>query len=474
MKQLTLFLTVLMVLFVVSCAAKELSIPEGLSITDGIITFESVDQAKGYRIQATLIETEQARLYVVDNGLDLNTLFMTPGYYEIKIQATGDGKKITDSPYSEPVTYTQTDPYAISMIEDAFLTDDIHIRWFGRTYYDDSIDANYFYFTASGFEATFYGTSLEATFVATNTTIEGKRPHLVVYVDGETDPRGTSLLVLDQTIGTYVLAEGLDPGIHTVKVLKRSESIDSMTALSRLSTDGHFEVAALLKDHKIEVIAASSSAGFGNLAANTGVPKTTANSDGLRSYATLAAHMLDAEINIFSASGWPLVKGPWTGDNNIPLAYDFVNVYSDKPWNHDRFVPDVIVINLGTNDWSYINALSAIDKEAALETFIQSYVNFIETLNDLHPEARIVIVYGLMNETHIFDETLEVFTRATAQMPDLSINYIQLPGANQTDGIGSSSHPGLLTHIKAADQLANAISEWMTWPIVRPNTGTWA
>lgn len=65
--------------------------------------------------------------------------------------------------------------------------------------------------------------------------------------------------------------------------------------------------------------------------------------------------MVDAEIIIFSASGWPLLRGPWTSTNNIPSAYDYVNVYSTVEWNHQSYVPDVVIINLRTNDWSYIS-----------------------------------------------------------------------------------------------------------------------
>jgi hypothetical protein len=54
-------------------------------------------------------------------------------------------------------------------------------------------------------------------------------------------------------------------------------------------------------------------------------------------------------------------------------------------------------------------------------------------------------------------------------LPTVNIFSIQLPSVNATDGIGSSNHPSVATHIKAGQQLADALAIWMDWNIVRPN-----
>jgi hypothetical protein len=446
----------------------QLDIPSNFSIDGTVLVFDEVEHASRYRIETTNLETSVEKKYFVTIDQDLSLLYLVPGDYDISIQAVGDGKNFLDSEYSEAVSYTQIDPYAVSEISGEFLTDVNMVRWFGRTHYLSTNNANYFYFTASGFEVTFYGTSLEAELV-TGANASGKEPHLVVFLDGETNPLVGTLLVMDQPKKTYTLIDGLDEGIHTVRVLKRSESIDSTTALSKISTDGYFMPTNALRTRKIEVIAASSSAGFGNLAANTSVAKTTQNSDGLRAYAYLASRMLDAEINIFSASGWPLLKGPWTGTNNIPQAYEFVNVYSSVSWSHQNYVPDVVVINLGTNDWSYITTLSGAARTQAILDFENAFVDFIEHIHDIHPNATIVIAYGLMNETNIYTPTINAVNQAKINLPTVNIFSIQLPSVNATDGIGSSNHPSVVTHIKAAQELAEALEVWMDWNIVRPN-----
>ena len=471
MKLRIILMAIMLSIMLFACQTTEpvkLDVPDNLQIEETILTFDVVENATRYRIEAINLSDETVRKYFVEEDQNLDLLYLPVGSYSIKIQAVGDGKEYLDSDFSSSVSYVQTDPYQISEISGEYLTDDIKIRWLGRNAYQTATSANYFYFTASGFEVKFYGTELQAE-LTSGSNPSGKEPHLVVFIDGETNPENGTLIVMDQVKKTYTLATDLTEGIHTIRVLKRSESIDSLTGLSKVITDGYFMDSDPLKARKIEVIAASSSAGFGNLAANSNVAKTTQNSDGLRAYAYLAARMVDAEINIFSASGWPMLKGPWTANNNIPSAYDYVNVYSAVEWNHQSYVPDLIIINLGTNDWSYITTLTVAARPQAILDFENAYVDFIGDIHELHPNAIIVVAYGLMNETNVYTPTLNAVSKARTAYPDLNLFSIQLASVNATEGIGSSNHPGLLTHIRAASELAEALSIWTEWNIVYPN-----
>lgn len=471
MKLRIILLALMMSIILMACDSKkpmQLDIPNNLKIENKILSFDVVENALKYRIEVIDKETQTSRKIFVEENQNLDLLYLIPASYAIKIQAVGDSKMYLDSEFSESIDYVQNDPNQVNEIKAEFLLDPIKVKWLGRNSYQTATKANFFHFTASGFEVKFHGTELQAELI-TGTNAVGKEPHLVVLIDGETNPEDGTLIVMDATKKVYTLASGLEEGVHTVRVLKRSESIDSSTGLSQIITDGYFVNVDPLKTRKIEVIAASSSAGFGNLASNTNEPKTTQNSDGLRAYAYLAARMVNAEINIFSASGWPLLKGPWTGDNNIPTAYDYVNVYSSVKWNHSAYEPDVIIINLGTNDWSYITTLQTDKKTQAILAFEEAYVDFIERINDLHPNASIVIAYGLMNETNVYQPTLNVVQKAQQALPGANIYSIQLPSVNALEGIGSSNHPSLPTHIRAAQMLADQLVIWQQWDIVYQN-----
>lgn len=469
MKKLGLiFFLALSALLLVACGSpKPLSAPSNLRVEGTTLKFDVVENAIRYRIKV-IDEENKEKLYFVEQNTNLEELYMKPGKYTISIQSIGD-KKYADSEYSTSIEYVQKDPYAVSELAGENLQDTTKINWLGRTYFQSLNGTMFFYMTASGFEVKFHGTELSAEFI-TSANPAGKEPHLVVFVDGETESTKGNLIVITSSKQTHVLVSGLEEGLHTVRVLKRSESIDSTTGVTKITTDGEFQNVDSLKVRKIEFIGASSSVGFGNLAPNTDTPKTTQNSDGLRAFPYLAATMVDAELNIFSASGWPLLLGPWgTNNNNIPTAYDYVNVYSNILWNHANYSPDLIMIDLGTNDMSYIKQLPAKDQPQAVENFILYYIEFIKKLNQLHPEAKILIVYGVNSESGIYKPTEDVYDRMQELHPEIDLHIVKLPTMNAADGIGSSNHPSSVTHIKASNALANTVNEIMGWEIVREN-----
>ncbi len=467
MKKTVVVFIALLMFFLAGCEETQinnLQIPTNLSIVDDVLTFNTVNDASNYRIEVLNVETEKVRKYLVVNNQNLAELNFEPGNYLIKIQAVGDGINFKDSIFSEEVMYKVLDTNLVTSIDGILLTDNSKVKMFGRYFYNEREKLQYFYFTASGFEVKFFGT--EVTFnLVTGINGSGKEPHLVIFVDGEEDVTKGRLVVLENGENEIVV-DGLSEDNHVVKVLKRSESTDSKTSIKEISTNGHFLEVDPYKQRKIEVIAASSSAGYGNLISNGVGEKTTQNSDGLRSFATLAAKYLNSEINIFSASGWAVKKSPWHGNSNIPNKYDYVNVESSVNWSHSLYVPDVYVVNLGTNDWSYINTLSTSQlKEEAINDFINAYVDFIVKLHNLNKNASIIIIYGLMNETNIFDATIEVFDKVKDENPEIDIHILKLPGANNQDGMGAGSHPGLITHEKAAKILANEIALVRGWEI---------
>lgn len=311
MKKMVLTLSLILVIALVGCVQEEsieLLVPGNFKVVDDIVSFNEVDNATGYRIEVLNQETLKVKKYLVDNNQDLKGLNFEPGNYLIKIQAISNKANYKDSEFSGEIMYQVEDDSLVSLIEGILLTDNTKVKMFGRYFYNEREKQQYFYFTASGFEVKFIGTKLIMNLV-TGINSSEKVPYVVVFIDGEEDPTKGETHALDNGINEIII-DGLSEDIHTIKVLKRSESTDSKTSIKSLETDGYFIENEPYKERKIEVIAASSSAGYGNLISNGVGDKTTANSDGLRSFATLTAKYLDAEINIFSASGWAVKKKP--------------------------------------------------------------------------------------------------------------------------------------------------------------------
>ena len=464
-----LFLLVLFVFAIFGCEmsgggteTKKVVTPTDFAINESIISFTEVKGATKYRLEIRNTETDEVLRRFVVNGDDLNALNIPEGEYMIKIQAINANN--VESEYSEELPYKQADLYAVKSIEGDHLIDGNYIKWMGRTSYNEATKVNTMYYTAAGFEVKFQKLeeelSLSVTLTATNYATVSKQPYMVFVLDNDFDHAIT--INLTQATQTLQLIGGdsfiiNDEAVHVLSVYKRSESIDSHVGLKKLETNGRFISGVTYKTRKIEMIAASSSTGYGNLSNST---KTTANSDGLKAFAFLTAQALNAEINIVSASGWGVSASLWTSPNTLNMhdQYKYVDVFSTELWDTNKFVPDVVITNFGTNDLSYINAGSdATIKAQRRENFIATYVDFLNNLHQTYPNAQIIILYGLMNESGVYDDHTEIFNRAVVTIPNLAMYKIN------GDAQGYNSHPSVASHRQIADTLIANIKELMNW-----------
>jgi len=466
--------------------------PSSVEVVDNIISFSSVNGAEKYRIKIYDSEDNFVRELNVVNGFDLS-LLLSLGVYSLQIKAIANN--YLDSEYSEKLSFEIINPNQISLLEGTDMNNLEHVRWLGRTYYDSFQEVRNFYFTASGFEIAFYGTELKVTLKASNYTILGKQPHLVAFIDGKEDPTEVklidekddptkpTLIVLNQAEAEYTIVSGLEEGYHTVKLLKRSEAIDSNTAVKSISTDGYFAAPPQPKSFALQFIAASSSTGYGNLGTLSD-NKTTGNSDGLRAFAYLTSFLLDSEISIFSASGWGVSRG-WNTPSgsiseteNIPNAFEYVAIDAQNrvltelgKWDITEYIPDVIVVNLGTNDFnaSGYSSMSETEKTALEERFMVDYHDFLILLNNMYPDAEIIVAYGLMNEQNkLGDFTLQIISNANETIGSEVVHAFLMEGAGTLGNpYGCNYHPNVQTSMNVAEDLAEFISTLTGRAIVR-------
>jgi len=459
---ITIFIFTLFIGILASCDTGEstIEVPTNFSINGTIISFDEVSDATKYRIEIRNIETNEIAKRFVENGEDLNTLNIPEGEYMIKIQAL-NGK--TESEFSEEVAYSQADLYMVKSIEGTNLIDGKYIKWMGRTSYNESTKVNTMYYTASGFSVNVKkvdeNLTVSATLTATNHNITYKMPYIVLVLDD--DFENTITLYLNhQTTVVNLIGEGGftidDNEVHNIAMYKRSESIDSHVGLLKLETSGKFIEGVTYKERKIEVIAASSSTGYGNLSSSE---KTSGTSDGLHAFAFLSALDLNAEINIVSASGWGIYASRWTTPNTINMhdKYFMTDVFSTEVWDTNRYVPDLIVVNFGTNDLYYINiAEDEVEKAERKEAFIETYVDFVRKLKQTYNDPEIIILYGLMRESGIYEEHQEIFDR----LSDLTGVYLLKIEGDQK---AYNSHPSIASHRIIADTLVEKIREIENW-----------
>jgi len=340
-----------------------------------------------------------------------------------------------------------------------------HVNWYGRTYVDEGNGEHWFNHSASGFEVNFSGTSLTAQFRATNYT-GAWHPVLAVFIDGESEPKKAEVIPLTEQKTTVKLAENLTAGIHTVKVLKRSEAQASENSLMKLETDGDFYTPPAKPKRKLEFYGDSLTCGVGITATQQTGDGDSMSEDGTATYAGIAARFFNAQYNVIAGGGRALYKSAYH-DETIYDLYKFIDFGMRNPlWNFSDYTPDAVVINLGTNDSNYVysNCKSEAEKEAFYDGYKAKYKQFVTELHALYPNAKIVAVYNMAaGENSYLHNGFEEFIEGLATNDQLPITVLKFAAMQDDPGAIMLDHPGLITHQKCGDLLVEHLKEILGW-----------
>ncbi len=294
-------------------------------------------------------------------------------------------------------------------------------------------------FTASGieFEATVTG-DLK---IKVQTT--GKEVYYTVFVDGvRLEERFRTKVGIDTiTVG------GFTGGRHQIRVLRQTEAQSSKSVLLELEFEGELIGPMADRELYIEFLGDSITCGYGNLIYGNPTDGSGAgdpiHQDGTAGYAFLAAEALGADYSIVSCSG----IGVQNGYTSFPMSkfYRAESFFRDRIKDYDfsrARVPELVVINLGTNDQN---------KGSTEQGFKDGVRELVQTVwQNYGEDTPILWVYGMMNAGRI-DWTREVFADMGGEAKGLYT--VELP---RNTG-GAAGHPTAEAHETAADMLAERI-----------------
>ncbi len=336
------------------------------------------------------------------------------------------------------------------------------IRFIGRTQYEN--ERRYMYYTATGFDLHFEGSALRCGFYAENTENSSRQPYFSVMLDDEIAPEGTTFHLTEKN-QTVTLAENLTYGIHRIRVLKRSEPYDGITALTFAETDGTFLEKEESRKMKIQIVGGSGISGHGALGSK-GQGRTTENSSSLHAFGYLTARMFDADFQFISNSGFGLKWG--FQPSNARQAYDDVGIDGagrliGKSWDHERWIPDLVIVNIGGNDFTaHVN--NASDPVAAKKEFKEAVEEFLTHIHALYPQVKIIWTHtgsqnGTLAEAVISD-----------YMYRRQVKTVVIPKVGSDgDPEGANGHNSVVTHIRTAEILAKEIESFTGNTRVREN-----
>ena len=311
-----------------------------------------------------------------------------------------------------------------------------------------------FGWTAAGFRFKMNATDVDAVLKLT----ASRAGAVQVVVDGK--PTEVIQLKRDQTV--YPLARDLPAGEHTIEVWKRTEGFLGQVQLVELKLNAGAKLLPLkAHDRKILVIGDSISCGYGNEAKEMKEGNTPENENGYMAYGPLAARELNAEVMMVCWSGKGVYRDRSEKNDQattIPKIFDRALPLSDKAvWDHSRYVPDVIVINLGTND--LFRGKQKQKPELTKEMYLGAYRDFIKQLEALYPKAKIIAAFGPMAQRPI-TEWLPELAKEDKKVSVLIWTY---PEKDRQSYIGGHWHPSVKMNELMGRELAAKIREVMGW-----------
>jgi len=328
--------------------------------------------------------------------------------------------------------------------------------------------------SASGVVFEFSGSNLEITIQGSNNALIADNQinyaRVAIFVNGDR--------VIDDCINcakkSYRIFEGQATGKAQVQIMKVSESPMSAVGIEPLYCDDAAVVTPIpVKARTMEFIGDSITCGYGTDDPDLAHTFTTATEDVTKAYAYKTAMLLDADYSLFSASGYGIISG-YTSDPNVRTADELIPPYYESqcfsrdtfgeagfpaeiPWDFTEYQPDVIVINLGTNDDSFCQ-----EEKSKQEEYVTQYIAFLKTVRKNNPGAEIFCVLGLMGD-RLYPRVCEAAEKYTKETGDTHINTVHLPEQDGSVGYVVDYHPLPQFHTMAAEVVAAAIKEKMNW-----------
>lgn len=362
------------------------------------------------------------------------------------------------------------------------------LKWYGR--YLDVNNIRYFNYSNAGFEFCFTGKKAILNLVSdSDDWQEENQAVLALYVKEidstkqysqisfwenlEDEPR--KKIFLSKPQNQIVLWESLEEKTVVIKVLKISEVVFGYAGFSSLQIEG-FLVEPFKTEKKdnplnIEFIGDSITCGYGVEGKNLVDTFTTKQERSDNSFAFYTAKQLNANFSCVSWSGIGLISKYIDESINLPdttITMPLLWHYTDKElnrrlklepeiWDEAKFSPDLVIVNLGTNDNSFVRKM-----ECRRMSYVHELRCFIEAIHRRSPKAKICCCLGVMGQD-LCDSVFEAVDLFSKDFCNVKIKAVKLPLQDElNDGAGCDWHPTKKTHQKTADFLVSELKEMLT------------
>jgi len=254
--------------------------------------------------------------------------------------------------------------------------------------------------------------------------------------------------------GVYAV-RGVAPGMHTLRVEVASESQAAPAVFGGILAPADSAAhAPPARSRRIEFIGDSHTVGYGNTSPTRQCTpqQVWLTTDTSQAFGPLVAAHFDADYEINAISGRGIVRNYNGGPGaTLPVAYPYALFDGRTPAADAGWQPQVVVVGLGTNDFS--TALNPGEKWKTRDElhagYEATYVAFLRSLRARHPDAFFILAATDMAEGEIAAEARKVADQMRAA-GDARVAFVAYPPLELT---ACDWHPSLADHRKMAQTL---------------------
>ncbi|WP_052480982.1 SGNH/GDSL hydrolase family protein [Gilvimarinus agarilyticus] len=264
-----------------------------------------------------------------------------------------------------------------------FAPQDTQIRWSGRTAATEGAGVRFGYPSVSA--------NLAITGGTLSVMAHSSKPGTYLAVTVDDQPRRRFELATEPRLYPLVTDDGK---AHNIRLSHLGETWRGIVTVDHFElTNGQLQAPPKAPSRKLLVIGDSVTCGEGvHRPADNNCEAGASWPDPDNSYGMLLGRELNAETQLVCYGGRGLTRS-WNGRTDEAQAPQFFYqaiADSEAPAaDLTAFVPDVILISLGTNDFSL-----GIGPLPEREHFVSTYVDFTQRLLALYPDAEIALTEG--------------------------------------------------------------------------------
>ena len=299
------------------------------------------------------------------------------------------------------------------------------------------------------------GVSIQARFQGTQATVDlidgNNQNEFAVVVDGQVQDD----LVTSAGTTSYPVVTGLADGVHELVLWRRTEAYYNPTeflGLRDFGPGGALVAPPPPPSRRLEIVGDSITAGYGN-EGSPGCSGTKPENNYL-AYGSVAARLLGADLHTIAWSGIGAYRnynevGP--SDDAMGSKYDLAEpIQSSSTWDFSRYVPQAVIINLGTNDYSTHGDPGA--------PFVDAYLDLVRLIRSHYADAYVFcLIQQGDSEPAINQVVSTLHQEGDADVESFDINV------NEGSWGGCDGHPDLVMHQAMGERLAAEVASVLGW-----------